>query len=117
MGEYLGVGLGAHEHRERRRSRNVRRLDAYLDRVTGGHRPRAGSEQLDAASAEHERVAIGLRLAAGVVGGDLGDRFLAGEEGRRLLDAGAVARSGDRLVVLEPLLTDAVARGTLSVSP
>jgi putative oxygen-independent coproporphyrinogen III oxidase len=117
MGEYLGFGLGAHEHRDRHRWRNVRRLDAYLDRVTAGDRPRAGSERLDAAAAEHERVAIGLRLAAGVVAGDLGERFLQDEEGKRHLAAGTVARQGDRLVVLRPLLTDAVARSTLSVSP
>lgn len=117
MGEYLGIGLGAHEHRDRRRSRNVRRLDAYVDRVRAGHRPLAGSERLDAAAAEHERIAIGLRLAAGVVGGELGERFVGGEDGKRLVDAGALAVIGNRLVVPRPLLTDAVARASLSVSP
>ena len=117
MGEYLGFGLGAHDHRDGRRSRNVRRLDAYLDRVESGERPRAGSEQLGALDAERERIAIGLRLAAGVRAGDLGFKFLDDPEGRRHVEAGTVARQGDRLVVQRPLLTDAVARATLSVSP
>lgn len=110
MGEYLGFGLGAHDHRAQRRSRNVRRLDAYLDRVEAKERPRAGSERLSDADAEHERIAIGLRLAAGVAAGEVGDRFLDGPEGRRHLEAGTIARQGDRLVVRRPLLTDAVAR-------
>ena len=110
MGEYLGFGLGAHDHRAGRRSRNVRRLDAYLERVRSGRRPRAGTEELSGIEAERERIALGLRLAAGVRAGELGLRFLDSEEGQRHLAAGIVARQGDRLVVQQPLLTDAVAR-------
>ena len=117
MGEFVGFGLGAHDHREGRRSHNVRRLDAYLNMVESGVRPRSGSEQLSAPEAERERVAIGLRLAAGVEAGKHGLRFLEGAEGQRHLAAGTVTKQGNRIVVERPLLTDAVARATLSVSP
>lgn len=114
MGEFIGFGLGANDHRDGRRSRNVRRLDAYLEAVESGQRPRAGSEHLDPAGAEGERIAIGLRLAAGIVAGEHGERFLNDPEGIRYLEAGTVARDGDRIVVQQPLLTDAVARAVLS---
>ncbi len=117
MGEFIGFGLGAHDHRDGRRSRNVRRLDAYLERVESGSRPRAGSERLTAADGERERLVIGLRLAAGVEAGELGGRFLAEPEGRRHLAAGTIAHRDERIVVVAPLLTDAVARDVLSVSP
>ena len=117
MGEFVGFGLGAHDHRDGRRSRNVRRLDAYLSMVESGVRPRSGSERLSATDAERERVAIGLRLVAGVEAGEHGVRFLKAAEGQRHLEAGTVTRKGNRIVVERPLLTDAVARATLSVSP
>ncbi len=115
MGEFIAFGIGANDYRQGRRSRNVRRLDAYLQRVAAGERPRAGSEMLSEDDAERERVAIGLRLAAGVVAGAHGERFLDGGEGARHIAAGTVARRGDRIVVERPLLTDAVARATLAV--
>lgn len=115
MGDFIGFGLGASDHRRGRRSRNVRRLDAYLGAVESGERPRAGSERLDAPDAERERVAIGLRLAAGVQARDHGERFLNDPEGIRHLEAGTVAVVGDRIVVQRPLLTDAVARATLAL--
>ncbi len=117
MGEFVGFGLGAHDHRDGRRSRNVRRFDEYLSMVESGVRPRSGSERLSAADAERERVAIGLRLVAGVEAGEHGLRFLKAAEGQRHLEAGTVTRKGNRIVVERPLLTDAVARATLSVSP
>ncbi len=117
MGEFAGFGLSAHDHRDGARSRNVRRLDVYLERVEAGERPRAGSEQLSQAEAERERLAIGLRLAAGVAAGEWGERFLADPEGERHLQAGTVVRQGNRLVAPHPMLADAVARSLLSVSP
>ena len=117
MGEFVGFGLGAHDHRDGRRSHNVRRFDEYLSMVESGVRPRSGSERLSAADAERERVAIGLRLVAGVEAGEHGLRFLKAAEGQRHLEAGTVTRKGNRIVVERPLLTDAVARATLSVSP
>ena len=117
MGEFAGFGTGAHDHRAGVRARNVRRLDAYLDRVEKGVRPRSGSEQLGEFESERERFMVGLRLAAGVRSGSIGDPFLSSAEGRRLVDAGVVGSRDGRVVVLKPLLTDLVARSVLSVSP
>ncbi len=116
MGEYVAFGTGAHDHRNGTRGRNIRRLDAYLAHVEGGDRPRSGSERLDAFETERERFMVGLRLAAGVESGAIGGPFLASAGGKRLADAGVIGTSGARVLVLEPLLTDLVARSVLSVS-
>ena len=117
MGEYAAFGIGAHDHRFGVRSRNIRRLDAYLVRIEAGERARSGSERLGAFESERERFMVGLRLAAGVAMGSVGGPFLASDEGRRLVDAGVVGVRRRRVVVLRPLLTDLVARSVLSVSP
>lgn len=117
MGEFSAFGTGTHDHRGGVRARNIRRLDAYLDRVEMGARPRSGSECLDEFDSERERFMVGLRLAAGVRPGSIGGPFVASDEGRRLVDAGVIGARGGRVVVLKPLLTDLVARSVLSVSP
>ncbi len=116
QGEYVGFGLGAHDHRSGVRHRNVRRLDVYLDRIDAGMRPRAGEEVLEATDREVERVLLGLRRASGVVSGAAGSRLLASDEGRRLVAARIVGEREGRLVIERPLLGDAVARAVLSVS-
>jgi oxygen-independent coproporphyrinogen-3 oxidase len=117
MGEYAAFGTGAHDHRFGLRSRNIRRLDAYLARIDAGERARSGSERLNAFESERERFMVGLRLAAGVEPGGVGGPFLASEEGTRLVGAEIVGLRDSRVVVLRPLLTDLVARSVLSVSP
>ena len=116
MGEFAAFGTGAHDHRFGVRSRNIRRLDAYLARIESGERARSGSEELDSFESERERFVVGLRLAAGVALGSIGGPFLASEGGRRLIDAGVVELRDGRVAVLRPLLTDLVARSVLSVS-
>jgi oxygen-independent coproporphyrinogen-3 oxidase len=115
QGEYLGFGLGAHGHRDGIRSRNVRRLDAYLQRVERGTSPEAGREELGDWEREKERVYLGLRRRAGVVLGVAGAALIASPHGRRLVAAGVVEVAGDRLVVAQPLLADAVAREVLAL--
>jgi coproporphyrinogen III oxidase-like Fe-S oxidoreductase len=117
MGEFSAFGTGAHDHRRGVRARNIRRLDAYLDQVEAGLRPRSGSERLGAFESERERFMVGLRLAAGVRPGSIGGPFVGSDEGCRLVDAGVIGIKDDRIVVLKPLLTDLVARTVLSVSP
>lgn len=117
MGEYAAFGTGAHDHRFGVRSRNIRRLDAYLTRIEAGERARSGSERLTALESEGERFMVGLRLATGAAPGSIGGPFLASDDGRRLMDAGVVGVRDRRIVVLQPLLTDLVARSVLSVSP
>lgn len=113
QGEYLAYGLGAHRHLAGVRSWNVRRIDAYLERVEAGGSPVTGEERLDDDAREIERLVLGMRRRAGVVAGERGTAWLAGEEGRRLAAAGLVDLVGDRLVVTNPLLADTVARALL----
>ncbi len=117
MGEFSAFGTGAHDYRDGVRARNIRRLDAYLEQVEVGTRPRSGSERLGEFESERERFMVGLRLAAGVLPGAIGGPFMTSNEGRRLVDAGVIAARDGRVVVLRPLLTDLVARSVLSVSP
>ena len=117
QGEYLAFGLGANDHRDGLRSRGYRKLERYLEAVAAGERPHASSERLGAWGREQERLVIGLRRAAGALLGDGGEAFVSDPEGKRLLDAGVVSVRAGRLVVDKPLLTDAVARCVLSLSP
>lgn len=116
-GEYLGFGAGAHGHRDGVRRRNVRRLDAYLDRITSGVGPVQGADPRAAWEADQERLMVGLRRTAGAVPGPVGERLLSSEEGRRLVDAGVVAFEDGRLRVSRPLLTDEVVRAVLDLAP
>ncbi|GMR02478.1 MAG: radical SAM family heme chaperone HemW [Acidimicrobiia bacterium] len=115
-GEYVGFGLGAHDHRWGTRSRNHPRLDRYLRDVESGIRPRLGSETLDADAQARDRFMLGLRLASGTQLTTLAAVFLGSPVGERLLDAGIIAVENNRVVVMQPMLTDAVAREALSVS-
>ena len=115
-GEYAAFGAGAHGHRGGLRRRNHRRLEAYLGAVERGERPEAGSESLDGWGRERERVYQGQRRAAGVTPGAAGARLLTTSSGRRLVEAGVIGLREARLVVLDPLRTDAAAREVLALS-
>ena len=115
-GEYVGFGMAAHGHRWGRRTRNHRRLDRYLEAVEAGVAPILGVEELDTAARERDRLMLGLRLAAGTPRTSAADRFLASPEGKRFVDAGLVRTTADRLVVMDPMRADMVARAALSVS-
>jgi putative oxygen-independent coproporphyrinogen III oxidase len=117
QGEYEAFGNGAHGFRHGARFRNIRRLDAYLQRVEEGELPRAGEEPVSGWDAELDRMFVGLRRAAGVADGPGVEAFLGSEEGRRLLELGVVEHARGRLRVTQPLLTDAVERAVLSLTP
>ena len=114
QGEYEAYGNGAHGFRNGRRYRNHRRLDAYIARVEAGRSPRAGQDRLDSWDTEVDRVFVGLRRTVGVASGEGTRILLDSDDGRALLDAGVIAEENDRLIVLKPLLTDAVHRSVLS---
>jgi len=114
--EYVAFGLGAHDHRNGRRGRNHRRLDRYLEAVEADVRPRIGVETIDGETADGDRLMLGLRLAAGVPLDPPARRFVASKAGQRLIEAGVMDERKGRLVVLKPMLTDAVVREALSVS-
>jgi oxygen-independent coproporphyrinogen-3 oxidase len=115
MGEYLAFGLGAHGFRDGVRTRNVRRLDTYLERVEAGIGAVQGADVVDGWSAELERLMLGARRVAGVRLGPGGERLLANPAGGRLVEAGVIAVRDDRLMVKRPLLTDAVTRTILAL--
>lgn len=117
QGEYLGFGLGAHDHVAGTRSRNVRRLDRYLEAIEHGVRPRAGTETVRGWNREQERLVLGLRRAAGVATGSGGRALLDSDDGERLVAAGILHVGENRIVVARPLLTDAASRAVLSLSP
>jgi oxygen-independent coproporphyrinogen-3 oxidase len=117
QGEYLAFGTGAHGHRAGTRRRNIRRLDAYLDKIEGGGRPLQGAETLKWWEREQERLLIGLRRTAGVVPGEGGAALLTSPWGERLERAGVLGLVGSRLVVLRPLLGDEAGRAVLALQP
>jgi len=69
-GEYLALGVGAtgtlREGEGATRWSNHRSWEKYLSEVEAGRAPDATVEQLDAATLQSERVAMGLRLTNGV---------------------------------------------------
>jgi putative oxygen-independent coproporphyrinogen III oxidase len=117
QGEYLAHGNGAHGFLGGRRYRNLRRLDSYLEAVEAGRAPRAGAEVIAGWDAELDRLFVGLRRVVGVSHGPGTRALLSDPDGRRLVDAGVVEDTGQRLVVRRPLLTDMVHRTVLGLSP
>lgn len=115
QGEYDAFGVGAHGHRAGRRTRNVRRLDRYLERVDLGERPLAGFDVVDGWDRERERLMLGLRRSAGVWAGRGGQALVDQEPD--LVRHGLVKMAEGRLVVERPLLTDMVVRAALAVRP
>ena len=115
QGDYLAFGAGAHRHVHGRRSWNVRRFDAYLQRPSA--ELVASSESLDPDARERERIALGLRRRAGVTPGSLGRRWMSTVEFSRLQAAGIVDVVDERIVVVDPLRTDTAARSVASLRP
>lgn len=63
QGEYLGLGVGAHSHRDGERSWNARSLSRYLEDPSGA---RAGSERPDARAVAEEWLSLSMRLGDGL---------------------------------------------------
>jgi oxygen-independent coproporphyrinogen-3 oxidase len=117
QGEYEAYGNGAHRFVDGVRSHNVRRLDAYIERIEQGERPVSGAEPVRGWEGEIDRLFVGLRRTVGVGPGPGVDALLETAGGDRLRDAGVIEVSGGRLVVRRPLLTDEVHRQVLDLSP
>ena len=117
QGDYLAFGLGGHGHRQGVRRRNVRKFEAYLDLVEQGQRPEAGREAIEGWGAELERVFLGVRLRSGVASGAVGPALAADPEAQALIAAGKLEVTEDRILVPDPLFTDAVARAVLGLEP
>ncbi len=114
--EYVAFGIGAHAHRWGTRERNHRRADRYMEAIAEGIRPRIGSEDLNEVEQERDRLMVGLRLAAGTPLTKTARRFVDSPPGRRLVDAGILEVSSERVTIIDPMLSDTVIREALSVS-
>jgi putative oxygen-independent coproporphyrinogen III oxidase len=65
-GDYLGIGVGAHAHRDGRRWWSHRAIERWLGAVESGNDPTAGVEELTVAERAEERLLLGLRLRDGL---------------------------------------------------
>jgi oxygen-independent coproporphyrinogen-3 oxidase len=117
QGEYEAYGNGAHRFIGGVRSNNVRRLDAYLDRIEEGQRPVSGAEAVRGWDEEIDRLFVGLRRVAGVGAGPGVEALLHTSGGERLQEAGVIDVVDGRLLVKRPLLTDEVHREVLVLRP
>ncbi len=115
QGEYVAFGLGAHGHRNGIRTRNLRRLDRYMEAIEAGQSPIAGQTVGSDWDRELERLMLGLRRTAGVVAGVGGQQLL--ERHPEFVNAGIIEHRDGRIVVVKPLLTDTVIREVLAVPP
>lgn len=74
-GDYLGLGAGAHSHRDEVRWWNVLTPAEYIARVRSGEPPRAGHEEVSRSQAMGEMMMLGLRLHEGVSARVFRERF------------------------------------------
>lgn len=74
-GDYIGLGVSAHSHRQGRRSWNTAQLNAYMAAIESGANPEEGHEVLTAEQQFKEAVAFGLRMNQGVDVQRLEDRY------------------------------------------
>ncbi len=65
-GNYFGLGLSSHSHRDGRRSWNVSRLPEYLKKMAAGENPQEGYEDLPPEKRLTETLVFGLRMNAGI---------------------------------------------------
>jgi putative oxygen-independent coproporphyrinogen III oxidase len=68
---YLGLGAGAHSHREGRRWWNVRPPGRYIELVMGGDPPTGGEERPGPEEARLESLLLQVRQAEGLPAGDV----------------------------------------------
>ncbi|MCA9394076.1 MAG: radical SAM family heme chaperone HemW [Candidatus Omnitrophica bacterium] len=118
-GNYIGLGMGAHSHRDGERYWNVERFGDYVKRLAAGESPRAGSERLTREQRLIEAVLFGLRGTEGVQLAALEERFghrLDDDRKARLeayIKEGLLERSGAFLRATPPgmMVLDGIAAG------
>lgn len=117
QGQYEAYGNGAHRFRKGVRSHNVRRVDAYIDRMEKGSSPVSGRERITGWNEEIDRLFVGMRRAAGVGPGPGVEALLGTPGGSLLLRERIIEVDDGRLVVRRPLLSDEVHRQILDLQP
>ena len=121
LGDYLGVGAGAHGHWSGTRWWSVRSPERYAKTVEQGGSPVTGREVLEAGERRMERLLLGLRTIEGVARADVepldegavgrlaSAGLLADEEGRlRLTPSGLPVANAVTLEVAGPAAQDAL---------
>ncbi|MCC6758894.1 MAG: radical SAM family heme chaperone HemW [Candidatus Omnitrophica bacterium] len=74
-GNYVGLGMSSHSHRDGRRSWNTSKLADYLKKAAAGEDPEEGSEELDPKARLREALVFGLRMNRGVDLAELERKF------------------------------------------
>jgi len=93
---YLGLGAGAHSHRDGVRWWNVRPPQQYLEEVEAGRLPVGGSESLGERERSMERLLLGLRVSDGVPMDWVDD-----ERAALFIADGLAERRGDRIALTD----------------
>jgi oxygen-independent coproporphyrinogen-3 oxidase len=65
-GNYIGLGMSSHSHRDGRRSWNTSKLADYLKIIAAGENPEEGFEELSPSARLREALVFGLRMNRGV---------------------------------------------------
>lgn len=65
-GNYIGLGIGAHSHRDGTRSWNIPKLIDYIEKTNQGERVQEDREDLDTLKRFLETLLLGLRMNQGV---------------------------------------------------
>lgn len=112
--DWRGIGPGAHSHVAGRRWWNVKHPAAYAQRLAAGESARHDGEDVDAATAQVERIMLETRLRSGLDPAVLSTTGLAAADD--LVDRALLTVTDDRLVLTPTgrLLADAVARDLIS---
>lgn len=72
---YIGLGVGAHSHKDGQRYWNVPNLMEYIHRLKENRNPLQGKEKLEPRTQFKEALLFGLRMNQGVDVGQLQERF------------------------------------------
>lgn len=102
-GDYAGIGPGAHGRRQGMRTVRHKKPENFLSAISRNGHGIAEEVPLSAAEAADEALVTGLRLAEGVDGAALGERFgvhfLEWERVDRLVESGHLTRNGSRVAL------------------
>lgn len=100
-GDYIGLGMSAHSHRDGERYWNTEKLRLYIDMISQKGEAVAGRERLTGQKRLKEGLLFGLRMNKGVELPELEKRFGCRFEDREKLDAfihqGYLEYSGGRI--------------------
>ncbi|MCY7325781.1 MAG: radical SAM family heme chaperone HemW [Microbacteriaceae bacterium] len=111
--DWWGIGPGAHSHVGGVRWWNVTHPAAYAERMTAGHSPAAGREELGEKTRGVERILLLTRIREGLATADLptaARTVVAGLIADGLVDGAAAVRGSILLTLRGRLLADAVVR-------